>query len=210
MRMLQEHSSTFYLLSLVALSSVLLAVCLKSCQIFVVLSRFTGKRLGPSSAGLEITGSSFLPASTINKLALVNVLSLFFAWGLITWTIFDRFARSELVQLENVHVTSKTDDSHFKMSIAEKPGSSRLVEFSATTCDPLEKDVVAGATLCKFYYVVDSHLHCYDWNAKHAGYTLWRDINNDPIITSDSGPPTASCTDQTTHTTSQTAEARAR
>src|SRR6267378_188524 len=102
MRTLQEHSSIFYLLSLVALSSVLLGVCLRSCQIFVALSRFTGKRLGPSLVGLEITGSSFLPASTMNKLALVNVLSLFFAWGLITWTIFDRFQRTNTVELKNV------------------------------------------------------------------------------------------------------------
>lgn len=213
MQIFQEHSSTFYLLSLLALCSLLLAVSLKAFAVFIALRKFTVKPLGPSSVSLEVTGSSFLPASMINRVVLVSACSTLFAWGVITWTIFDRFHRSELVRLEKVQINSKDDSRNFKASIVENPGSSKLISFSLTACDPLENDVVAGVTLCKFYYVVDSHLHCFDWNAKHAGYTVWRDGNNEPILTSDTGPPAASCEATPTHSSAETGpetQARAR
>lgn len=210
-QILQEHSSTFYLLSLVALCSVYLALSIRASQVFIALWTLSRSlRTASLSTSLNVTGSSYLPISVVKKVVLSSAISSAIACSFLTWVILDRFYRSSLVELERVKIVSKTDDSHFKGAIRKTPNSSQLVSFAITTCDPLEKDVVAGVTLCTFSYVVDSHLHCFDWNAKHAGYTVWRDEKNDPIITPDAGPPAASCQTPRSTDTAQTTEARTR
>ena len=147
----------------------------------------------------------------MNKLALVNALSLVFAWGLITWTILDRFHRSELTKLYDVQVLKRYSTVDLCLAVKEAQ-QGPYGEFSAHMCDPLESDVVEGVLLKKLYYTTDSHLHCLDWRNEKAGagYTVWRNNAKEPILSTFSGSSTASCQTIGPAETAKATEARAR
>lgn len=207
-QLLQEHSSTLYLASLVLLSAGLLAIFFTAFRVWLILRklRVEHSNLLLTTLNRE-TGLNFLPLSTASRLIFICVGLTALSAGASVWNIFDRFHRSDFVELEKVHVDERYDKTHFKMSVQTKPNSGKWIQFSATTCDPPEDDVVKNAVLCTFYYVVDPHLHCYDWNAQHAGYTVWRNQLNEPILTSVAGSSAAQCS-QTTGTANSTAASR--
>lgn len=58
------------------------------------------------------------------------------------------------------------------------------IEFSFKACEPVPKDIVAGATLTKLRFKYDAHLDCDDWTSEEkVGYSAWRKANDKPILT---------------------------
>lgn len=174
-------SGTLYLVSLVLLSSVLLALCLKAIEAWREVREILNGPLNSSSnSSIIVSGTSYLPASMINRLAAIAVLSTVFALTVSVWLIFDRFGRSDLVKYENVHVLARYSPRNFCME-------SRGIQFSARPCQPFPDDIVPGVTLTKFWYVYDEHLNCNDWYAtrrgEKAGYSTWRNPDDTPILT---------------------------
>ena len=207
-QLLQAHSSTLYLASLVLLSLVCLAILLKASDILYITRKMTVSLSEPLSASsVIVTGSSYLPASMVNKIFAAGMLMVLLGGGVLVNDIMQRFHRSQLVKLEDVHVLAKYDANSYCMEVQTSPQSNHWKPFSAHTCDPLEADVVPGATLPIFYFAVDSNLQCYDWNAEHAGYTVWRNNAKQPILSSFPRSPTPQCT-EAPGTTSTSASAR--
>lgn len=205
------QSSTTYLVSLVLLSCVLLGVFIRASQVFLALQKLTKDQSTASPNGyITLTGSSFLPISVMNRIVFAAVISVLFGLGTGLWNIMDRFHRSDLVKLVDVHVLHRFSRTIWCMDVPEAPHSLKRTVFSAVTCDPLEDDVVAGATLPQFYYVIDQHLHCYDWKAEHAGYTVVRRNGHEPILSAFAGSPTASCSPETNADPGPSTEAMSR
>jgi hypothetical protein len=192
-----QLASTAYSVSRVLVCVGLLSVFLTALKGYFLIRKLTGKRLSVSQSTLLCEAISSSPAiytteySTkgIASVVLMSVLISLTSFGISVWLLYDRFARQELVKLEDVHVLERFNGQDFSMEVQTQPGNGDWKTFSAHTCDPLDNEVVDGVTMLVFYYVVDSGLDCFDWKAKHAGYTLWRDHANKPIV--GSRPPAA-------------------
>lgn len=199
-QLLQAHSSTLYLLSLVLLSVVLLAILLKVCELWFILRKITPSLSVPfSGISVNVTGTSYLPASMVNRALILAAAITLFSVTTSVWLILDRYGRSDLVKLENVRVLKRYDATHFLMSVEDSAG--QWTDFSVVPCQAFPADITAGVTLKKFYYVYDRHLNCNDWYARGAGYTAWRLPNDKPVLSdfarSESAtPPCPSATDR--------------
>ena len=193
---LQAHSSTFYLLSLVALCCVLLAVSIRASQVFLSVSKLSKKlQTATPTTSVSVTGTSYLPISVVNRLALISAISTAFACGIVMWTIFDRFDRTERVTLKNVHVLQQTDANTFTMEVRDKEGE--WMPFTASFCPDshITPEIKKGVTLLLMVYEEDRHLHCFDVRQPN-GYVLWRNDHNEPIVSTfapDSRQTTSSC-----------------
>ena len=189
------QSSTLYLASLVLLSVGCLSVFLTACLALWKIREHKDMRLGsflPTSESVTI--SSFLPASTVNKIALIAVISVGFSLVYDLWAITARFGRSERITLENIRVLQQTDPQTFTMAVqAEKNGAWH--NFTAHFCDDsnITPEIRPGVTLLLMVYEEDQHLHCFDVRQPN-GYTLWRNEHNEPIISDFSSWPGPSTT----------------
>ena len=203
------QSSTLYLGSLVLLSAGCLSVFLTAC---LAWWRIRGLKDSPSVSlsptSVNVTGSIFLPASTVNKLGAMVLVLAGLTLGVNLWMIVGRYGRGDLVKLRDVHVLQRYDARHFLMSVRESPAGP-WGKFSAVPCQPFPDDIRDGVTLLKFYYVYDPHLNCNDWYAPGAGYSAWRTPDDKPILTdfarSESASPCSAETDGPKETATRTA-----
>jgi hypothetical protein len=182
------HSSTFYLVSRVLFCSALLGVLLRASSIFLEIPKLlrTVSSSSENTSTIVMTGSSFLPISALNRLALVMMISTLFAWGTTVWNIMDRFHRSDLVQLENVHVLAKYDERNYCMSVQTRPGNGVWKPFKENLCDDALPHAVSGSTLTEFYFIPDFNMKCADWrnHRQGAGMVVLEDTKtNAPILT---------------------------
>ena len=202
-QLLQAHSGTLYLASLVLLSSVLLALCLKSLEAWREVREIQNGPLNSSSnSSIIVSGTSFLPASMINRLAVAAVLSTAFALTVSVWLIFDRFGGDGLVKKTNVQVLWR-DGTQFCMR--DSAG-----EFSAHPCPPdFPGDIVGGVTLTRYNFRYDQHLNCNVWaNKQDEGYSAWRYSDDRPILTAFARPASSGCANPRAAETETTARAR--
>lgn len=202
------HSSIAYLVSLVLRSVGCFSVFLTAC---LAWWKLRGLTLAPSTLSSPISGnemaSSYLPASTVNKLLGLAIVLNLFGVATTTWMLADRFSRTDRVTLENVHVLAQSGRNDFTMEVQSKPGNGDWRQFGVTFCPDshVTPEIRPGVTLLVLAYQEDTHLHCFDVRQPN-GYVLWRDKHNAPIISSF---PRSSTAPQTADTGPQT-EARAR
>lgn len=193
------HSSTLYLVSLVLLSAGCLSVFLTACLAWWKIRGFRGMpsvSLSPTS--VTVTGSSFLPASTVNKLGTMVLVLAAFTLALNLWMILGRYGRSERITLKNVHVLAQTDPDTFTMEVQSQPGE--WYPFMAHFCQDsnITPEIRPGVTLLLMVYSEDQHEHCFDVRQPN-GYVLWRDDHNVPILSNftNAGQTAAPCTTET-------------
>lgn len=180
------HSSTFYLASLVFFFSGLLAVFLRASRIFLEIPRLLkdASSISPNISKLEITGSAFLPASALNRLAIVMMVSTLFAWGTTVWNVVDH-----VQQVSEFGVVNK-DDSHvlwrrgaqFCMDAPDKRHPGTRAEFTMKPCPAFPSDIVAGATLRTLSFQYDENLDCHKWAVGKLGYSAWRTPDDKPVL----------------------------
>lgn len=205
------HSSIAYLASLVLRSVGCFSVFLTACLAWWKLRGITVVPLtSSSSTSVNVTGSSYLPASTVNRLLALAIALNLFGIGTTTWILIDRFARPDRVTLENVHVLSQLGTNEFTMEVQSKPGNGDWRRFAATFCPDsyITPEIRPGVTLLVLAYKEDAHLGCFDVRQPN-GYVLWRDEHNAPIISSFPRSSTA-CPCSSTADTGPETEARSR
>lgn len=193
------QSSTLYSVSLVLLSAGCLSVFLTACLAWWKIRGLKGTpSVSFSPTSVTVTGSSFLPASTVNKLGGMVLVLTAFSLALNLWMIVGRYGRSERITLKNVHVLAQTSPDTFTMEVQAKPGEWH--SFMAHFCEDsqLTPEIRPGVTLLLMVYSEDRHQHCFDVRQPN-GYVLWRDDRNVPILSNfaQSGSPAPPCAAET-------------
>lgn len=184
MELLAAHSQTLYLVSLVVLCSVLLAVSIRASQVFIGAWKLEKSvKSASQTTSVNVTSSSYLPVSVLKRMTLISAISTMFSCAVVTWTVFDRF-REKIVNKDGSHVIARYSDVQFCL---EHKG----IEFSFKACQPIPKDIVAGATLTTLRFRYDTHLDCDDWMSETpVGYTAWRNPDDTPVLSNVPRPKT--------------------
>lgn len=109
-----------------------------------------------------------------------------------------------------VWIRQRVSPDIFKAFVRD-PDTKQWNAWTFNSCKdyPITKEIQAGVTLCLLKYEVRPG--CMSVAKHNLGYTLWRDNNDKPILTSYPGQ-TATCSNSSpiTNASSETAEATAR